>query len=260
MFLVDLEIATLHILSQYLTFYFPIPEELQDIRQTPDYEKLFFTPKSEWLNFLVMHKKYDEVFAVKYAEVIWGFLENLRKNGAKYLLFHDPEYPDLGALLADLDFVVVSGGAYGCDIAAHKGALNVMKVPAPIIVVMATGLSQLYPQGNKQTFNHILAAGGIIMSERLWNSHCYRSDFPVRNRLVAGLSSLVAVMEAGSHSGAMITAKQALDQGRDVWIYHGPSKHGDIRACGNISLIEEGAPYFQTSQELVDNLSECNFH
>ncbi len=164
---------------------------------------------------------------------------------------------DLGFKIAQSGDAVVSGGAYGCDIAAHRGALNSIQIPSPIVVVMASGLGCLYPSGHHATFRHIKEAGGIILSERLWGAQSRRFDFPIRNRLVSGLSEHIVVVEAGRISGAMITARQALDQGREVWVYGGMSKRCDIRACGNEWLISEGAPSFDSVDELLSSINEA---
>ncbi len=148
-----------------------------------------------------------------------------------------------GAGLARLGWQVVSGGAFGCDIAVHRGVLT--QNPALATVVFAGGLEALHPSGNSRVFAEILASGGVLVSERMWHAPSLPHDFPVRNRIVSGMSSAVVVLEAAERSGALITARTALDQGRDVWVLD-PAPD-DIRAAGGLRLVESGAKVFTTA-------------
>ena len=134
---------------------------------------------------------------------------------------------------------MVSGGAFGCDIHAHLGVLDAEVTPCPGIVVMAGGLSELYPRRNEQVFRKILSQGGTIVSERFWWAKPHPKDFPVRNRLIAGLSECVWVVQAANRSGALITAKLALEEGREVVVLKQPED--DIKSEGNRRLRSEGA-------------------
>jgi DNA protecting protein DprA len=145
----------------------------------------------------------------------------------------------LGRRLAQAGVVVVSGGALGCDIAAHRGVLAAEREDAPAVLVFAGGLSKLYPQANARWFDELRARGAALVSERLWNAPCRPCDFRARNRIVAGLSRRTTVMQAARASGALITARLALDQGRDVAVLLHPA--GDVRASGGGTLLAEGA-------------------
>lgn len=149
----------------------------------------------------------------------------------------------LGRELAERELVTVSGGAFGCDVAAHHGVLAAGRSPALAIVVFAGGLSKLYPTGNAKLFLEIEKSGGLFMSERLWWAPARPYDFPVRNRLISGLSGVTFVAQAGKPSGAYITARMALDQGRDVAVLVHP-RH-DVRAAGSWALIEDGAQSYE---------------
>lgn len=150
---------------------------------------------------------------------------------------------DLGALLGKSK-VVVSGGAFGCDINAHRGVLSLGISPAPLVVVFAGGLYDLYPQGNLSVFRKIIQQQGIFLSERLWFAVSRPFDFPVRNRIISGLSDSIYVPQAQIKSGALITARMALDQGRDVFVW---DAYNEDNKCfsGNHKLIEEGARAFE---------------
>lgn len=158
----------------------------------------------------------------------------------------------LGRALAERGAVVVSGGAYGCDIAAHQGALAANTSPVRAICIFAGGLAELYPLGNRIIFNRLRDRRGLFLSERLWSAPCRPFDFPVRNRLIAGLSGITAVMQAGEKSGAMLTARLALDQGRDVAVLMHPDT--DVRAQGNRQLAADGAWSFRSAEEFCAQL------
>ncbi|MBF0440324.1 MAG: DNA-protecting protein DprA [Oligoflexales bacterium] len=159
------------------------------------------------------------------------------------------ETEKLAAALSLSGVTIVSGGAYGCDISAHYGAVISGIIPVPTIVVFAGGLGQPYPRGNMDVFRDIAKRGGIFLSERLFWQQSLPRDFPVRNRIISGLCSKVLIMQASGRSGAMVTANIALDQGRDVIVL----KHstGDIRGEGNEILIDDGADHFKTSEEFM---------
>jgi DNA processing protein len=145
--------------------------------------------------------------------------------------------------------VVVSGGAFGCDIAAHLGVLRGRFNPAPAICVFAGGLARLYPRANDRVFRQLLATGGVLVSERLWYASCRPRDFTARNRIIAGLSGLTVVMQAAQRSGALVTARLALDRGADVAVLHHPQD--DVRARGSQQLLADGAVGFYTVHELL---------
>lgn len=146
---------------------------------------------------------------------------------------------ELGKRLNALGIVAVSGGAIGCDIAAHQGVLSFGSNQARAIVVFAGGLANLYPRANSSWFAKLLDHGAAFVSERLIFAPCRRWDFVSRNRIIAGISRRVYVMQAALKSGAMLTSRLALDQGRDVVVLSHPP--GDVRALGGASLIADGA-------------------
>jgi DNA processing protein len=159
----------------------------------------------------------------------------------------------LGRILATGGYAVVSGGAYGCDIAAHKGVLSAAALSAKAIIVFAGGLRSLYPVGNLETFQQIQEKGGLFLSERLWDAPARPIDFPVRNRIVSGLSRETIVMQAAARSGAMVTAHLALEQGRDVSVL--TFSEDEKGANGSYQLIEDGAYAFSHAQDWFDRRS-----
>ena len=158
----------------------------------------------------------------------------------------------LGRVVAQRGWAVVSGGAYGCDIAAHRGALAASVAPVPAIVVFAGGFASLHPRGNAATFRDLRRHEALFVSERLWHTPSRPCDFPVRNRIIAGLSPTLMVMEAGERSGALLTAGLSLNQGAEVWVLQHPA--GDVRTAGSQRLIAEGAPSFAAASSWQQEL------
>lgn len=155
----------------------------------------------------------------------------------------------LGRLLSEENICVVSGGAYGCDIAAHRGCLATKEKNVQSVVVLAGGLGVMYPSGNLLTFKELLLRGGTILSERLWYERPRAYDFPRRNRIISGLAHHVALIHAGVRSGAMSTCRHTIEQGKELFVLSPFPK--DLTMDGNYQLIEEGASLFYSAEEFV---------
>lgn len=161
---------------------------------------------------------------------------------------------ELGIRLAQFSINAVSGGAYGCDIATHLGVLAASEGKCMATVVFAGGLAKLYPRGNSQAFSEIVHQGGLCISERLWGQIAKPADFPVRNRIISGLSYELLVMQAAAKSGSLVTAKKALDQGREVLVRRPhDSLYPDGGSEGSRELIAEGAYSFGSVDELLNH-------
>ncbi len=135
--------------------------------------------------------------------------------------------------LGDAGITVVSGLARGIDTAAHTASL-----PTGTIAVMAGGVDVIYPAENSTLAGEIRETG-LILSERPMGLNPHSRDFPRRNRIISGLSQAVVVVEAAAKSGSLITARDALDQGREVMAV--PGHPFDARASGCNMLIRDGA-------------------
>jgi len=133
---------------------------------------------------------------------------------------------------------VVSGLALGIDGAAHRGALQ-GNPACPTIAVLAHGLDELYPPSHRPLAEAIVTSGGALISEYPPGVGPLKHQFLARNRIIAGLSRGVVVVEAGARSGSLVTARFAADFGRDVFVMDGATS--DERTAGGISLIEQGA-------------------
>lgn len=154
----------------------------------------------------------------------------------------------LGAGLSEAGFTVVSGLARGIDAAAHEAALDRQ---ASTIAVMAGGIDTIYPPENADLAVAI-ATAGCRLSEHPPGLVPQARHFPLRNRIVAGLSRAVLVVEAASKSGSLITAKAALDYGREVMAV--PGHPFDARASGCNMLIRDGALLIRGPQDVLEAL------
>ncbi|MBD5161618.1 MAG: DNA-protecting protein DprA [Oscillibacter sp.] len=137
--------------------------------------------------------------------------------------------------MAGLGAVIVSGLAAGGDAAAHRGALRAGGFTAAVI---GGGHDVVYPRENRPLYEDI-AARGVILSEYPPGTEHKGEHFPVRNRIISGLSVGVVVIEAPERSGALITAGRALDQDRDLFVI--PGQVGDHRCAGSNALLRDGA-------------------
>jgi DNA processing protein len=141
---------------------------------------------------------------------------------------------DLAAGVADRGFTVVSGGAYGIDAAAHRGAL------APggsTCAVMAGGVGRFYPQGNDELLRRVVSSGAVL-SEVPPGSAPYKQRFLARNRLIAALTRATVVVEAAFRSGALSTARRAADLHRPVGVVPGPVT--SMASSGCHALLRDG--------------------
>lgn len=138
--------------------------------------------------------------------------------------------------LAARGLVIISGMARGIDTAAHKGALNAR---GRTVAVWGTGIDVPYPKENEKLTERILENGGGILSEFPLGTFPAPQNFPIRNRIISGMSIGVLVVEAGEYSGTRITARCALEQGRDV--YAVPGNVTNKLSWGPNTLIKQGA-------------------
>lgn len=168
------------------------------------------------------------------------------------------KYSDYGAYLTEkiiselaiFDIAIISGLAKGIDTIAHKAAL---KNKLPTIAVLGSGFMDIYPKENEKLAEEI-AQKGLLLSEYSPESPPNRFHFPERNRIVAGLSDAVLVIEAPVKSGALITAKLALEQGKDIFV-----TPGDIdrrNSSGILQLLQKGGAYpIGSGSDIIEVLS-----
>lgn len=151
--------------------------------------------------------------------------------------------------LAEAGQTIVSGLALGIDAAAHEGALA---AGGATIAVVGTGLDQVYPPRNQALAARLLAAGGLIVSEYSLGTPVMAANFPRRNRIIAGLTQGCLVVEAALQSGSLITARLAVEAGREVFAIPGSIHSPQSRGCH--ALIRQGAKLVETAQDVLEEL------
>lgn len=152
--------------------------------------------------------------------------------------------------LADSGFIITSGLAQGIDTSAHKGAL---KASMPTLAVLGTSPEIIYPRVNEALADYIVENGGLLVSEFPPKTKARPENFPKRNRIISGLSVGTLVVEAALRSGSLITARLAMEQGREVFAIPG-SIHNPL-AKGCHSLIREGALLVENTQQICEPLA-----
>jgi DNA processing protein len=152
--------------------------------------------------------------------------------------------------LAEAGYIVASGLARGIDTAAHQAALE-----GGTVAVMAGGVDVIYPAENAVLAQEI-EERGLLLSEQPIGLAPMARHFPMRNRIISGLSHAVVVIEAAPKSGSLITARNALDQGRDVLAV--PGHPLDARAGGCNMLIRDGATLVRSAADVIEALAEIS--
>jgi DNA processing protein len=154
-------------------------------------------------------------------------------------------------VLSTAGLTVVSGLALGIDGAAHEGALSEITTEGSTIAVTGTGLDLVYPAKHRE-LAHQIAVHGCLVSEYPLGTPGIASNFPRRNRIISGLSQGVLVVEAAAQSGSLITARSALEQGRDVFAIPG-SIHSPL-SKGCHQLIRQGAKLVESAQDILEEI------
>ncbi len=155
---------------------------------------------------------------------------------------------ELAEGVAEAGFTVVSGLARGIDGAAHRGAL---RAGGRTVAVLGCGLDTPYPARNLELAAEV-ARSGALVGELPPGTPPLPQHFPLRNRIISGLSRAVVVVEASERSGSLITARMALDQGRDVLAVPGNVRSGQYR--GSHALIKDGARLVERVQDVLEEL------
>ncbi|NQU58093.1 MAG: DNA-protecting protein DprA [Rhodospirillales bacterium] len=168
---------------------------------------------------------------------------NASLNGKKFAR-------QIAADLGHGGFMVVSGMARGIDAEAHAGALE-----SGTLGVVAGGVDIVYPKENAELYEALKERGALI-SEIAPGTRPQARHFPRRNRIISGIARGVVVIEAGARSGSLITARMALEQGRDVFAV--PGSPGDPRSHGGNRLIRQGAILIEGAENVFEALNEAN--
>lgn len=206
----------------------------------------FITPGMEqWPSQL------NELVAVPIGLVVKGNIEVLKERGLAIVGTRNPtpygvrNAGDFAAGFVDREWTIISGGAYGIDSAAHKGALI---AEGSTVAVLAAGIDVAYPAGNARLFAEICENGALV-SEVLPGAHAIPSRFLTRNRIIAALSEATLVVEAAFRSGSLRTARDAAELMRPVMAIPGPISAPTSEGCHR--LIGE------RSAELVTSVADA---
>jgi DNA processing protein len=156
--------------------------------------------------------------------------------------------------LGDAGLCIISGLAHGIDAAAHRGALRSQgNDSGGSIAIVGTGLDIVYPAANRE-LAHALAQQGALISEFPLGTPPLAANFPRRNRLISGMSLGCLVVEASLQSGSLITARLALEQGRDVFAIPGSIHAPQSKGCH--ALLKQGAKLVETAQDILEELGD----
>jgi DNA processing protein len=155
----------------------------------------------------------------------------------------------LAADLARAGLIIVSGMARGIDTASHKGALS---AEAGTVAVLGCGVDVVYPSENRKLAAELVTKG-LLLSEFPMGAPAYPQNFPIRNRIISGMSAGVVVVEGAEYSGSAITAKLAMDQGREVFAV--PGNVTSKMSWGPNLLIRQGARLVQEWNDVVSELA-----
>ncbi|MGB7599602.1 MAG: DNA-processing protein DprA [Candidatus Sulfotelmatobacter sp.] len=151
--------------------------------------------------------------------------------------------------LAAQGLVIISGMARGVDTAGHRGAIT---AKGKTVAVLGTGVDVIYPKENSRLAEQIIALGGALISEFAMGTFAAPQNFPIRNRILSGMSVGVLVVEAAEYSGTRITARCALEQNRDVFAV--PGNVTNKNSWGPNTLIKQGAKLVATWEDVWEDL------
>jgi DNA processing protein len=203
-----------------------------------------------------------EIYDPPLALYVRGPIETLAAAGVAVIGTRHPTPYGIGMserLACDLarqGLVIFSGLARGVDTAGHRGALA---AKGKTVAVLGTGVDVIYPKENKRLAEQILATGGAVISEFAMATAPFAQNFPIRNRIISGLSVGVLVVEAAEYSGTRITARCALEQGREV--YAVPGNVTNKNSWGPNTLIKQGAKLVATWEDVWEELpTEVRLH
>ena len=228
-----------------------VVEEILNINKKLDIKLITFKDET-YSKYLQLTDCYPFVLYYK------GNIDLLNKNktmsivGSRNTSINSIKYTEkVSKEIGEYGYTVVSGMAKGIDASAHRGALK-----TGTIAVLGSGVDVIYPQENKKLYNDILSNDGLIVSEFIANTQPQAHFFPQRNRIIAGLSKGVLIVNAGKKSGTIHTANQALRFNREIMVF--PGNPYDERHIGANQLLKDGATLVLNSKDIIENLEDMN--
>ncbi len=240
-----------------------IPQNVIDLlkqkRQTFDPDKFMLSLQQSGIKWVtIFDEKYPEVLRQIYdpPTVLYYKGEILPEDQKALAIVGTRKITGYGQVVTErfseqlslAGFTIVSGLARGVDTVAHRSAIKVGRT----LAILGGGLNNVYPPQNQQLVEDIIAGHGAVISEFPPDYPSLPGNFPSRNRIIAGLARAVIVTEAASDSGSLITARLALEQGRDIFAVPGPVTSGLSR--GPVELIREGARIVFEPKDILDEL------
>jgi DNA processing protein len=223
---------------------------IDEMRRTSEAGGQILTPEDE-----AYPERLREIYDPPTVLWIRGAVELLARPGIAVVGTRSPSPYGAGMAellsrdLANRRLVILSGMARGVDTAAHKGAID---AGGKTVAVWGTGIDVIYPKENKKLAESIVASGGTIVSEYPLGTFPAPQNFPIRNRILSGMSVGVLVIEAAEYSGTRITARCAMEQNRDV--YAVPGNVTNKNAWGPNTLIKQGAKLTATWEDIWEDL------
>jgi len=224
-----------------------LPAELQRIR---DFEATVITQNSP-----EYPKSLREIHSPPIVLYVWGEIQPRDHHAIGVIAARRTTHYGMESAkkltyqLAYAGLTVISGLARGIDTAAHHGAIA---AKGRTIAVIGSGLLEIYPPENRALAEKIRNGNGAVVSEFSMQIQPDRQTFPMRNRIISGWSHGILVVEAGLNSGALITASQAVEQGRSV--YAVPGHINAPSAMGSNRLIQQGAKLVMSAGDILDDL------
>ena len=176
----------------------------------------------------------------------------MAQHGIHIVTIMDEKYPERLRPLPDAPAILFIQGNMDTLAGPTAAMVGSRNAESPTISVLGCGLDQDYPAENAGLRKRILDTGGLIISEYAPGEKPLGWHFPFRNRIISGLGDCLIVMEARTRSGSMTTVQHALNQGKDVFVY--PGDPTSPRSEGNHQLIREGAIYFTTAEDVMEDM------
>ncbi|MBR1622340.1 MAG: DNA-processing protein DprA [Pseudobutyrivibrio sp.] len=223
-----------------------------------EYDKFKATPFS----FITMENEsypdkllniYDKPYGLYYIGTFPDFKRAVSIVGARRCSAYGKRMAtELGGLLSEAGFTIISGMARGIDTYSHRGCLD---KNGNTVAVLGSGCDVIYPTENRLLYEEIVNSGGAVVSEYQMGTSPLAMNFPRRNRIVSALSDVVIVIEAREKSGSLITADFALEHGKDIYVT--PGRIGDSLSTGTNKLIAQGAGIIYDLNAFVEELSDA---
>ena len=233
-------------LSRHMRAHPHLPEQIQEDCQRFGIALLM---RMDDLYPTLLREIFDPPMVLYYRGTIVPHARRIGIVGArKFTAYGEGVAMEFAEALAGAGVTVVSGAARGIDTRAHRGALRKGRT----VAVLGCGVDIAYPSENRRLLAQIIENGGAVLSEYAPGTRPLPAFFPARNRIISGLSEGVLVVEAAQRSGSLITAKMALNEGREIFAVPGSIYAPQSSGCHN--LIRAGARLVEHPREILEDM------